>query len=166
MLQNNKLKIDKFKKYLNITYLKTLKTKYLEFRYAREIAVTTLVIVFLGSVGFFYFHARQAQVQGVSTNNKQAAQNEAKKIVAEVGKIIDLPSGEDPIVYTVTDITKLKDQPFFAKAKNGDKVLFYTKARKVILYSEENHKIIDVAPINIGSSSIQTATAAAKAKRK
>ncbi len=79
-----------------------------------------------------------------------------KKLVLEVGKLIELPIGEDPTVATVTDITKLKDQPFFAKAKNGDKVLIYTNARKAILYDPQAKKVIDIAPINIGSPSAQT----------
>ena len=53
---------------------------------------------------------------------------------------------------TVSDLEKLKDQPFFAKAKIGDKVLIYTDAKKAILYDPVNDKIVEVAPINIGNS--------------
>ena len=117
-----------------------------------EIATVALLVV-LGGGGYFYYQSTKAQKQA---NPQQVAQEEVKKIVAEVGKLIDLPSGEDPTVATVTDISKLKDQPFFQKAKNGNKVLIYTNARKAILYDPQAKKVIDVAPINIGTQSAQT----------
>ena len=125
---------------------------YLNSKYLIPVSVVVIVLV-LGAGGFLYFKSRSAPVP----NNPQAAQAEVKKLVVEVSKLIDLPTGEDPTVATVTDISKLKDQPFFQKAKNGDKVLIYTNARKAILYDPNVKKVIDVAPINIGSNSAQQA---------
>lgn len=120
------------------------------------VAVGCLVLVVLVGGGFFYFRAQQAKTP---QNQEKAAQDQVKKVVAEVGKLMNLPTGEDPTVATVTDITKLKDQPFFQKAKNGDQVLIYANAKKAILYDPNTKKIVDVAPINIGSSSAQVAGA-------
>ena len=72
-------------------------------------------------------------------------------IVSRAGKLIILPEGEVPTIATVSDPEKLKDQPFFAKAKVGDKVLLYQNARKAYLYDPVNNKILEVAPISLGT---------------
>lgn len=115
-----------------------------------------LAVLILGGGGYFYYQNQKAEAKA---NPEASAQAEVKKIVALVGKLIELPSGEDPTIATVTDVTKLQDQPFFAKAKNGYKVLIYTNAKRAILYDPVLNKVIDVAPINIGSASAKPASA-------
>lgn len=124
------------------------------------LAIAGVVIALIAVGGFLYY--RSTQASKLNTQNPQAAQAEVRKVVAAVGKLIDLPPGEDPTIATVTDATKLQDQPFFQKAKNGDKVLIYSGARKAILYDPQAKKVIDVAPINIGSPSAQQASAVVK----
>jgi hypothetical protein len=65
----------------------------------------------------------------------------------EVGKIIELPQGETPSVATVSDVSKLVNQPFFKNALNGDRVLVYTQAKKTILYRPSARKVIETAPV-------------------
>lgn len=133
-------------------YLKYLKN----FNYLQKpviLGVIGMMIVFLGVGAVFMIQNRSQDPKVSGDQTDQKAAQEVKKLVAEVGKLIDLPLGENPTIATVLDITKLKDQPFFQKAKNGDKVLIYTNARKAILYDPQTKKIIDVAPLNIGTQS-------------
>lgn len=123
-----------------------------------------LTIIGAGAGGYFYYQYQKTnkELQTIKTDPstvQKAAEAEVKKLIAEVGKLIQLPEGEDPTVASITDIDKLKDQAFFAKAKNGDKVIIYTNAKKAILYDPNAHKIIDVAPINIGTPSAQASQA-------
>lgn len=97
--------------------------------------------------------------QMVSLNNKQgnaqqtSAQDETAQLVAEVSKLMVLPQNEQPTIATVTDLAKLQGQPFFANAQVGDKVLIYSQAGKAILYRPSENKIIELAPLNIATSS-------------
>ncbi len=121
-------------------------------------AVGVALILVLAGVGFSVYQQFKLKAQPQdSAASQKVAQGEVRKLVAEVGKLIDLPTGEDPTVATVADVTKLRGQPFFQKAKNGDKVLIYTQAKKAILYDPAAKKILDVAPINIGSPSAEQA---------
>lgn len=129
--------------------------EYLTSKYLIPAAVVIAVLV-LGGGGYFYYQNQKSQA--AKANPQASVQEEVKNVVAKVAKLIELPTGEDPTVATVTDITKLKDQPFFQKAKNGDKVLIYTNAKKAILYDPTLNKVLDVAPINMGSSSAQPVT--------
>lgn len=79
------------------------------------------------------------------------AKQEVASLVEKVGQLITLPSDEQPTIATVTDLDALKDQPFFANAAVGDKVLIYTNASKAILYRPSDNKIIEKAPLQVDS---------------
>lgn len=91
------------------------------------------------------------RVNQLKSDPQKVAQETTQELVEKVGKLIKLPE-ETPSVATVTDPEKLKaEQPFFTNAKAGDKVLIYTNARKAIMYSPEENKIVEVAPLVIGN---------------
>jgi len=114
------------------------------------ILAALLILTTTGAAVYFYF---QYQAAAKLLPGKTAAIDESTKIIGMVGKLIQLPEDEQPSVATVTDPEKLKDQPFFARAKTGDKVLIFNNAKKAILYDPIANKIIEVSPININTSS-------------
>lgn len=111
-----------------------------------------LLIMAAVSAIFFYnkYSASQKLLKEASSSSKD---EEVASLVERVGKLIKLPEGEQPIVATVSDKEKLNDQPFFANAKNGDKMLIYNQAKKVILYDPEANLILEVGPIYTASPS-------------
>lgn len=110
--------------------------------------VIGLLIIAIASSGIAYYFYGRAKI--LKENPQKVAQEEVAAVVTQVGRLIVLPEGESPTLATVSDVERLKGQPFFAHAKNGDKVLIYTNARKAILYSPGQNKIIEVAPLNLG----------------
>lgn len=124
-----------------------------------------VLVLVLGGGGYFYFQSQKDQsVKGSATNTQTMVQKKDHDLVSEVGKLVDLPSGENPTIATITEVEKLKVQPLFAKAKNGDKVLIFTKAKKVIIYDPVAKKILDIAPISIGTQSAQSPLKTIQAK--
>lgn len=122
-------------------------------------AVSYIVVLALGGAGGIFFAQQKPELVGLS-KSAAAAQAEADSIVAQVGKLISLPTDEKPTVATVTDASKVKDQPFFAKAQNGDKVLIYQKAQKAILYRPSSNMIVEVGAVNINNqAAVQTPAA-------
>lgn len=109
-----------------------------------------VALVALGLAGYFYY-----KLSIIKQNPQAVTQEETADLVAKVSLLAALPTNEIPTIATVADPEALKDQPFFAQAKKGDKVLIYAEAKKAILYSVTLNKILDIAPLNIGDKTIK-----------
>ncbi|HSW88283.1 MAG TPA: hypothetical protein VLG12_03920 [Candidatus Saccharimonadales bacterium] len=110
----------------------------------RDLTIVLGAVVVGGSIVYGVMQYRQMHTK---QNSVLAAQTEADTLLGQVGKLMELPK-EIPTVATVSDIKKLQDQPFFANAKNGDKVLIFVQAKEAILYRPSENKIIKVSPVN------------------
>lgn len=69
------------------------------------------------------------------------SKTESERIIDKVSKILTLPTDEKPVVATVKDPEKLKNEQFFSGAKVGDKILIYTKYQKAVLYDAIKDKV-------------------------
>jgi hypothetical protein len=143
-------KIEKSKKPETKSYSVDFKNILQKFKIKKQnVFAALLAIVVLTSLVFggnFYLKAKKLERQ--SQTAAAGSAGEAQRIVAEVGKLLILPTDEEPTIATISDASKLQNQAFFANAKNGDKVLIYNKAGKAILYDPVNKIIVEVAPLN------------------
>jgi len=122
---------------------------------SKKILLGLLVFLLLSLAGNGYLFMK---VRALGADPQVVAREESVRLVNEVGKLIALPQDEEPTIATVTDPDQLKDQVFFANAQKGYKVLLYANAKKAILYDPINKRIIEVAPINIGTPPATPAT--------
>jgi hypothetical protein len=109
-----------------------------------KIIYLIILLLALGASGYFYYQ------YSLISNNK--SENEIKQLIANVGKYIELPN-ETPTVATVSDQSKLKNEPFFQRSKNGDKVLIFEKFGRVILYRPSINKVIDMTVLQSNNQS-------------
>jgi uncharacterized protein YneF (UPF0154 family) len=107
------------------------------------LVIVLILVALAAGASAYYFYAKY---QDLKKNPERIAQEETQVLVEKVGKLMELPN-ETPTIATVLDKSKLKDQPFFKNAENGDKVLVYIGAKKAILYRPSTDKIIEVAPL-------------------
>lgn len=112
----------------------------------RFVFILILIFAVGGTTTAVYYFK---QYRDLKANPNLEAQRETENLVASLGKLMELPAEETPTIATIADKDKLKDQPFFAKTENGDKLFAYTKAMQAILYRPSANKIINVAPIII-----------------
>jgi hypothetical protein len=108
----------------------------------------TLCVIF--GIGLYYF-IQYKHAQNILKNPILASEMQQEKIVANVGKLTTLPSGEPPTIAKVSDISKLQNQPFFQNGKNGDYVLIYPKAKEAVLYDPTTNKVLRIGPILVPS---------------
>ena len=101
------------------------------------------------AVGLGLYFSFQAHMR--TNDPTHVTQADVDALVAHVGKLVLLPAGEEPTVATVTDLKALAGQEFFKNASLGDKVLMYPKAQEAVLYDPNQDKIIQVAPLMVGT---------------
>ncbi len=108
--------------------------------------VTIVALLAIGGAAYLYKQVRDLKKDGQLVN-LQSNQDQLKE---KISKLINLPD-EKPTVANVTDKEKLKDQPFFKDAQNGDSLLIFPAAKKAIIYRESENRLINVGPIAITS---------------
>ncbi len=121
---------------------------------ANFVVILALLLVFSSIANIIFYH----RLSALKDNPQKAVQDQTEKLIKKVSKLINLPSDEQPTIATVSDPTLLKDQPFFAKAEKGFKVLIYANAGKSVLYDPFENKVVEVASINIGGQSTPAPT--------
>jgi hypothetical protein len=124
--------------------------------------ILLIVGIVLGAGALFAWNL--FAVKNPSNVSTQAQQAQVKEILTKVGNLIILPTGEEPVVATITDASSLiKDQVFYKGAQNGDVVIVYQKAAKAIVYSPERNIIVNVGPVFLQDQAATSPTEATPA---
>ena len=95
------------------------------------------------------------QLEQAKNSPSASGSSQTDQLVSKVSRLVDLPPGETPTIATVNDSSKLKSQAFFASAKDGDKVLIYSKAGKGVLYRPSTNRVIEYSTVNLSGTSTQ-----------
>ena len=103
----------------------------------------------IGGISGYYYYNKFRASEKLLIEASQTGQTDVRSLIAKVGKLIKLPEDEEPTIAKVTDLNRLSNQPFFAKAKVGDRVLLYMQAKKAFLYDPVNNLIVEVGPLLI-----------------
>lgn len=131
--------------------------------------VFLLLAIFGGIVSRQLYAENQSlkkEIANLKSDPQVKANEEAKELVKKLAALVVLPEGEDPVIATVTDKDKLKEQAVFAKAENGDKLIIYAAAKKAYLYDPKENKVRDIVPVNIGENAGQVAGETSSVKPK
>ena len=113
----------------------------------KKLSVIILVILAAGGIyGSYYFYTKYTAIKA---NPNLEAQKESERLVLALGRLMELPSGETPSIAAILDKEKLKDQPFFQAAENGDRLFTYNKAMIAILYRPSTNKIVNITQISV-----------------
>ncbi len=127
--------------------------------------IITLIIGALIGAGAFWALNKAMMKSNVSPVS-QVAQDQVKDLIAKVGKLVLLPTGEEPVIATINDAAGLiKQQPFYKGSQNGDVVLVYQKAAKAVVYSPTRNIIVNVGPVVLQDQPTETSTATTTKKK-
>ena len=105
------------------------------------LGLTLLVVLLLVSM---FFLLKQLEIYRAPA---LSAEDKVKQIVEKVSYVAVLPSNEVPTVATVSDPSKLTNQPFFVNAKAGDEVLIYPVAKRAVLWRPSDNKVVEISAL-------------------
>lgn len=104
-------------------------------------SVALLILVIVGGAFSFYEYA-------LSQDPAVIYAKKLKSMTQVVSQQVTLPKDEQPVVATVSDISKLPKEAFFKNAQDGDKILMYKKDKKAILYRPSTGQVVTVAVLD------------------
>lgn len=114
----------------------------------KNIVILTVLLAALLALAialYFYFQYKQLRQEYEFIATQDSIDGLETELIAEINSIIYLPPDEQPTIATVTNVEKLKqEQPFFADASNGDKLLVYAKSQQAFLYRPVEKKLVKV----------------------
>lgn len=107
------------------------------------------IVLLLSFSVFMFIQYRQATDKLQTATTPAANRQRVDDVVSRVGKLIILPTNEEPTIITVKDAVKLRSEKFYANAKNGDITLVYSNDKKAILYRPSDNIIVNVSNVTI-----------------
>jgi uncharacterized protein YneF (UPF0154 family) len=110
-----------------------------------------IVLVICAVLAFFAYgyYSTRNQLMHLKSANSSSKSNDTQQLINKVGSLVQLPADESPTIATVSNASRLKNQQFFSMAKDGDKLLIYSKSGLGVLYRPSTNKIIAYSPVNL-----------------
>ena len=149
------LKVDEEKK-------PVIKKMSFKIRFSKKVVFAGLILALLILVGGGGFFVYSNYLSKPDPNAPLTAQ-QSQKLIEQVGRLIELPQNEEPILATVSDTSRLPSEPFYQNAQNGDRVLVFKNSKMAILYRPGTNKIIRVGAVNVVEPESGEATSSAVA---
>jgi len=130
---------------INLTILKISKLS------AKHVLSTLALLVFIVSSGYlgYYYYKTQKELSAYKESSEAVAIKEMNDLLKKVGRLVLIPQNELPTVATIANADDLRQQAFFSMAENGDKVIIYKNAQRVILYRPSLDKIIETSRLTV-----------------
>lgn len=115
-----------------------------------------VALLFIAASVYFFFRYQHTKTELAQLKDPafqaEQLQKENQQLVEDVSALIELPMDQEPVIGTVQDAAALAaDQKFFSRAENDDRVLIYED--KAIIYRPSMHKLINVGPVYLNSTS-------------
>lgn len=108
--------------------------------------ITIVIVVILSLILWLAFGYYSASKELKEVKKEHSQEQEIQELLSKVKKHLLINDTEIPIVATIQDIDKLKnEQSFYADAQNGQKVLIFSE--KAVIYDEKNDILINVGPV-------------------
>lgn len=105
------------------------------------------IILFSAAASAWYFYREYRLLP------EEIEARNIRTVTEKIKKIVDIPTEEDPLFFTIDDLKRFSGQNFFDRAEVGDQVLVYRNAGRAFLYRPSKGKLVDISSVNINAVS-------------
>lgn len=115
-----------------------------------------ILIAVVGIVSWKYAEARndakQAQEDAKRLSDPNVAtKNAEEELTKKVQKLALVPTDEKPTIADVKDASKINSQALFALVENGDKWLYYSKSRRLVIFRPSTNQVVTIVKLPEGT---------------
>lgn len=114
------------------------------------VALVLLVMILTAGCAYMFVQYRQVLKKEARTDKERIA-----VITERIAPTVMLPN-EQPTIATVKNVHDLNEPQLAKQAENGDELLVYADARRVILYRPSLEKIVDMYRVETPEVSVPT----------
>lgn len=125
--------------------------------------LVTAVAAILLTIGLLTIYSKREQPTTDNPGTLGTSQTlpgatpEAQRYYNEISAYVELPEGEAPTVLNVSDANEVKkDNAALSDIRNGDKMLFFTKSRKLVVYRPDTKKVVAVVSLALPAATTPT----------
>ncbi len=129
------------------TLTKTAPNRSKAIQVSRRLLIVGIVTAVLILVGSLIVISRVSTGGSSATQSGSAVASSDKDIYAQASKLAVLPVNEMPTIASVSREDMAQQQLGIADVKEGDKVLFFAKSQKVVIYRPAENKIVAIASL-------------------
>ena len=101
---------------------------------------------------YYYYQMYHNQLKAAALLPKVLSATEIRNpqsVLDAVSRIVYISPNEPVKTATVADKYQLPQDPFFAQAEDGDKIIILTDKQKAILYRPSINKVIDISSVEL-----------------
>ena len=123
---------------------KSIKKQKRKFVWPIAAGVATAVVLTAGAVAITAGFSPDKDTEPTADVAGESASNDSQRILDMLEQHMILPEDDKPVMASIKDVSKLKeDSNFYKNAENGDRLIVFPGSKRAIIFSTDDNIIVN-----------------------